>query len=109
MRAKDVAFVADVLTNEAEHAAPGEVPGLLAATGALRVAIVERQPEADVTALEAVEDALIAAVASDLALALGEAYTPEGVAIWLRNWDEADADKRRRMEAGVLAAWSGRS
>lgn len=58
MRAKDVAFVADVLANEARHAAPGDFPGLLAAVGALRLAIIERQPEADVAALGAVEDAL---------------------------------------------------
>lgn len=58
MRAKDVAFLTKVLANEAEHAAPGEAAGLLAAVGAMRVAIEERQPEADVTALVAVEDAL---------------------------------------------------
>jgi hypothetical protein len=36
-----------------------------------------------------------------------EAYDPDGVVIWLENWFHADPARQARMEAGVLAAWSG--
>ena len=39
--------------------------------------------------------------------AVDEAYTDRGRVIWWANWRAADPDKRRRMEAGILAAWSG--
>ena len=64
MRAKDIAFVAEVLANEARHAMPEEVAGLLAAVGALRVAITQRQPDADVTELLAIEGAQLPAMPS---------------------------------------------
>ncbi|MEO5920639.1 MAG: hypothetical protein ABIQ01_05790 [Pseudolysinimonas sp.] len=36
-----------------------------------------------------------------------EAYTPEGVITWWSGWLTADEHRRDRMEAGVLAEWSG--
>ena len=86
MRAKDVAFIADVLANEARHAMPEEVAGLVAAVGALRVAIRERQADADVTALLAVEEALA-----------GRLYAPDNAI--LRTENDALAATIRRVEA----------
>ena len=58
MRTKDIEFIADVLNREREHVEAREMGGLLAATSAIRLSIVERQPDADVSALDEVEDAL---------------------------------------------------
>ena len=43
----------------------------------------------------------------DVLTAIVEAYQPKGIAIWIRSWLGADPSKRLRMEAEVLAEWSG--
>jgi hypothetical protein len=44
-----------------------------------------------------------------IASAVCEAYTPEGVDTWWRNWIHADEDKRQQMERGITdpTMWSG--
>ena len=70
MRAKDVAFIADVLANEARHAMPDEVAGLMAAVGALTSRIVAQNPDVDVDALRDVHQHLRGAWGRAMSLAL---------------------------------------
>ena len=88
MRAKDVAFIADVLANEARHAMPDEVAGLMAAVGALTSRIVAQNPDVDVDALR------------DVHQHLRDAWTPPAPdnAI-LRAENDALAATIRRVEA----------
>lgn len=44
---------------------------------------------------------------ADLLSAVLEAYTPEGVVIWITGWIHASPEQAARMESGVIQEWSG--
>ena len=48
----------------------------------------------------------VSVLIQDVVAAVLEAYEPAGVVLWLTQWLNYP-DSRERMEAGVLAEWSG--
>lgn len=60
-----------------------------------------------ITAAAPVIEAQVREHMADVLAAVREAYYPDGVTIWQRQWMDATDEKRNAMEAAVLAAWSG--